>query len=261
MIELKNIKKSFGDKTILHDISAVMEAGKCNLIIGASGSGKTVLTKCMVGLFKPDEGEILYNDVNMLEMTEDERKQLRQQIGMLFQGSALFDSMTVEQNVMFPLNMFSTLSYKERKKRASEVLDRVNLKEAHNKFPAEISGGMKKRVGIARAIVLNPKYLFCDEPNSGLDPQTSMLIDKLIKEITVEYDITTIVVTHDMNSVMEIGDHIVYMHQGQKQWEGSNKDIIFSKNELLNEFIFASEFLQDAKQMRMMQENGDVPKQ
>lgn len=261
MIELKNIKKSFGDKTILHDISAVMEAGKCNLIIGASGSGKTVLTKCMVGLFKPDQGEILYNNANMLQMTEDERKQLRQQIGMLFQGSALFDSMTVEQNVMFPLNMFSNLSYKERKKRASEVLERVNLKEAHHKFPAEISGGMKKRVGIARAIVLNPKYLFCDEPNSGLDPQTSMLIDRLIKEITVEYDITTIVVTHDMNSVMEIGDHIMYMHEGKKQWEGSNKDIIFSKNELLNNFIFASEFLQDAKQMRMMQENGDVPKQ
>lgn len=261
MIELKNIKKSFGDKTILHDISAVMEAGKCNLIIGASGSGKTVLTKCMVGLFKPDEGEILYNNANMLQMTDDERKQLRQQIGMLFQGSALFDSMTVEQNVMFPLNMFSNLSYKERKKRASEVLERVNLKEAHHKYPAEISGGMKKRVGIARAIVLNPKYLFCDEPNSGLDPQTSMLIDKLIKEITVEYDITTIVVTHDMNSVMEIGDHIMYMHEGKKQWEGSNQDIIFSKNELLNNFIFASEFLQDAKQMRMMQENGDVPKE
>ncbi|GGH75314.1 phospholipid/cholesterol/gamma-HCH transport system ATP-binding protein [Filimonas zeae] len=261
MIELKNIKKSFGDKTILHDISAVMEAGKCNLIIGASGSGKTVLTKCMVGLFKPDQGEILYNNANMLQMTDDERKQLRQQIGMLFQGSALFDSMTVEQNVMFPLNMFSNLSYKERKKRASEVLDRVNLKEAHHKYPAEISGGMKKRVGIARAIVLNPKYLFCDEPNSGLDPQTSMLIDKLIKEITAEYDITTIVVTHDMNSVMEIGDHIMYMHEGKKQWEGSNQDIIFSKNELLNNFIFASEFLQDAKQMRMMQENGDVPKE
>lgn len=261
MIELKNIKKSFGDKTILHDISAVMEAGKCNLIIGASGSGKTVLTKCMVGLFKPDQGEILYNNANMLQMTDDERKQLRQQIGMLFQGSALFDSMTVEQNVMFPLNMFSNLSYKERKKRASEVLERVNLKEAHHKYPAEISGGMKKRVGIARAIVLNPKYLFCDEPNSGLDPQTSMVIDKLIKEITVEYDITTIVVTHDMNSVMEIGDHIMYMHEGKKQWEGSNQDIIFSKNELLNNFIFASEFLQDAKQMRMMQENGDVPKE
>lgn len=261
MIEIKNVKKSFGEKTILQDISANMETGKCNLIIGASGSGKTVLTKCVVGLFKPDEGEILYDGVNMLEMTEDDRKQLRQQIGMLFQGSALFDSMTVEQNIMFPLNMFSTLSYKERKKRANEVLDRVNLKDANKKYPSEISGGMKKRVGIARAIVLNPKYLFCDEPNSGLDPQTSLLIDHLIKEITDEFNTTTIVITHDMNSVMEIGDHIVYMHQGKKQWEGSNQDIIFSKDKLLNEFIFASEFLQGAKEMRMMEEKGEAPKQ
>jgi phospholipid/cholesterol/gamma-HCH transport system ATP-binding protein len=261
MIEIKNVKKSFGEKTILQDISANMETGKCNLIIGASGSGKTVLTKCMVGLFKPDEGEILYDGVNMLEMTEDDRKQLRQQIGMLFQGSALFDSMTVEQNIMFPLNMFSTLSYKERVKRANEVLDRVNLKDANKKYPAEISGGMKKRVGIARALVLNPKYLFCDEPNSGLDPQTSLLIDHLIKEITDEFNTTTIVITHDMNSVMEIGDHIVYMHQGKKQWEGTNKDIIFSKDKLLNEFIFASEFLQGAKEMRMMEEKGEAPKQ
>lgn len=259
MIEIKNLKKSFGEKTILHNVTATMEAGKCNLIIGASGSGKTVLTKCMVGLFKPDEGEILYNGQNMLEMTDEERKQLRQQIGMLFQGSALFDSMTVEENIMFPLNMFSTLSYKERRKKANEVLARVNLKDANKKFPAEISGGMKKRVGIARAIVLNPKYLFCDEPNSGLDPQTSLLIDQLIKEITEEYDITTIVVTHDMNSVMEIGDHIFYMHQGKKQWEGSNKDIIFSKDKLLNEFIFASEFLQGAKEMRMLEEKGESP--
>lgn len=260
MIEIKNIKKSFGEKTILNDISAVMEAGKCNLIIGASGSGKTVLTKCMVGLFTPDSGEIIYDKQNMLAMSDDERKQLRQQIGMLFQGSALFDSMTVEQNVMFPLDMFSNLSYKDRKKRADEVLDKVALKEAHKKFPAEISGGMKKRVGIARAIVLNPKYLFCDEPNSGLDPQTSLLIDKLIKEITNEYNITTTVITHDMNSVMEIGDHIVYMHQGKKQWEGSNKDIIYAKDKLLNDFIFASDFLQDAKEMRMMQEKGEVKK-
>ncbi|MBN9298774.1 MAG: ATP-binding cassette domain-containing protein [Filimonas sp.] len=253
MIEIKNIKKSFGDKLILDDISADMQTGKCNLIIGASGSGKTVLTKCMVGLFKPDEGDIIYDGISMLNITEEERKSLRQQIGMLFQGSALFDSMTVEQNVMFPLNMFSKLSYKERKDKVNEVLDKVNLKDAHKKFPSEISGGMKKRVGIARAIVLNPKYLFCDEPNSGLDPQTSLLIDKLIKEITEEYNITTIVVTHDMNSVMEIGDNIVYMHQGHKQWEGSNKDIIYSKDKLLNDFIFASEFLQDAKQMRMLE--------
>lgn len=233
-----------------------MEAGKCNLIIGTSGSGKTVLTKCMVGLFRPEIGEILYDGTDMLLMNNDERKLLRQQIGMLFQGTALFDSMTVEQNVLFPLDMFTNWSLAEKKKRVNEVLDRVNLKDAHKRYPSEISGGMKKRVGIARAIVLNPKYLFCDEPNSGLDPQTSMVIDRLIKEITVEYNITTIVVTHDMNSVMEIGDHIVYLHQGRKQWEGTNKDIIFSKDELLNKFIFASEFLQDAKEMRMMEANA-----
>lgn len=253
MIEIKNIKKSFGDRVILEDISAVMEAGKCNLIIGTSGSGKTVLTKCIVGLLQPDYGDISYNGENVLTMSKDERKQLRQQIGMLFQGSALFDSMTVEQNVRFPLDMFSTLSASEKEKRVNEVLERVNLKDTNKKYPAEISGGMKKRVGIARAIVLNPKYLFCDEPNSGLDPQTSLLIDKLIKQITSEFNTTTIVVTHDMNSVMEIGDNIVYLYQGRKQWEGSNKDIIYSKDELLNNFIFASEFLQDAKELRMMQ--------
>jgi len=256
MIEIKNIQKIFGERTILEDISAVLEAGKCNLIIGTSGSGKTVLTKCMVGLFRPEQGEILYDGTDMLQMNNDERKLLRQQIGMLFQGTALFDSMTVEQNVLFPLDMFTNWSLAEKKKRVNEVLDRVNLKDANKKYPSEISGGMKKRVGIARAVVLNPKYLFCDEPNSGLDPQTSMVIDRLIKEITIEYNITTIVVTHDMNSVMEIGDHIVYLHQGRKQWEGTNKDIIFSKDELLNKFIFASEFLQDAKEMRMMEANA-----
>jgi phospholipid/cholesterol/gamma-HCH transport system ATP-binding protein len=256
MIEIKNIKKVFGDRTILDDISAVMEAGKCNLIIGTSGSGKTVLTKCMVGLFRPEVGEIHYDQKDMLQMNNEDRKLLRQQIGMLFQGTALFDSMTVEQNVLFPLDMFTKWSQAEKKKRVNEVLDRVNLKDAHKRYPSEISGGMKKRVGIARAIVLNPKYLFCDEPNSGLDPQTSLVIDKLIQEITIEFNITTIVVTHDMNSVMEIGDHIVYLHQGRKQWEGTNKDIIFSKDELLNKFIFASEFLQDAKEMRMMELNG-----
>ncbi len=258
MIEIRNIQKKFGDKVILDDITAVMGAGKCNLIIGTSGSGKTVLTKCIVGLFQPDKGDILYNDQNMLEMQTEERKQLRQKIGMLFQGNALFDSMTVEQNILFPLDMFTALSYTDKKKRANEVLNRVNLEGANKKYPSEISGGMKKRVGIARSIVLNPQYLFCDEPNSGLDPQTSLVIDKLIKEITTEYNITTIVVTHDMNSVMEIGDHIVYLHQGRKQWEGSNKDIIFSKDELLNNFIFASEFLQDAKQMRMMGINHKI---
>lgn len=259
MIEVQNLYKSFGERVILEDISAVMESGKCNLIIGTSGSGKTVLTKCMVGLFTPEKGQILFNGKNMLEMETDERKLLRQQIGMLFQGTALFDSMTVEENVLFPLNMFTKWTVAEKKKRASEVLERVNLKDAHKKYPAEISGGMKKRVGIARAVVMNPQYLFCDEPNSGLDPQTSMVIDKLIQEITREYNITTIVVSHDMNSVMEIGDHIIYLHQGRKQWEGSNKDIIFSKDELLNKFIFASEFLQDAKELRMMEQMKNNP--
>ncbi len=254
MIEIKNISKSFGDKSILNDINATLQTGKCNLIIGASGSGKSVLTKVMVGLFEPDAGEVLYDGENMTQLPQEKRKELRQQIGMLFQGSALFDSMTVEQNILFPLDMFTKLSYTEKRKRVNEVLDKVNLKDANKKFPAEISGGMKKRVGIARAIVLNPKYLFCDEPNSGLDPQTSLLIDKLIKEITNDYNMTTIVVTHDMNSVMEVGDYIMYLHQGIKQWEGSNKDIIYSKNELLNKFIFASEFLQDAKEMRMLED-------
>jgi phospholipid/cholesterol/gamma-HCH transport system ATP-binding protein len=254
MIEIQHIHKSFGNKVILEDISAVMDAGKCNLIIGSSGSGKTVLTKCMVGLFRPNQGKILFNGKDMLEMEDDDRKMLRQQIGMLFQGTALFDSMTVEENVLFPLNMFTKWTTGEKKKRVDEVLDRVNLLEAQKKYPAEISGGMKKRVGIARAVVMNPKYLFCDEPNSGLDPQTSMVIDKLILEITREFNITTIVVSHDMNSVMEIGDHIIYLHQGRKQWEGSNKDIIFSKDQLLNNFIFASEFLQDAKEMRMLEQ-------
>lgn len=258
MIEFKNIKKSFGDKLVLNNVSHIMETGKANLIIGTSGSGKTVLQKCLVGLFEPDEGEIIYDGVNFTDMTEEQRKQLRQQIGMLFQGAALFDSMTVEQNVMFPLDMFSKMKPAEKRKRVNEVLDRVQLKDANKKFPAEISGGMKKRVGIARAIVLNPKYLFCDEPNSGLDPQTSMVIDKLIYEITKEFNITTVINTHDMNSVMEIGENILYLHQGKKEWTGNNKEIIFSKNELLNSFIFASEFLQDAKDMRMLEAKGKI---
>lgn len=258
MIEVKNIKKGFGDKTVINDVSAIFQTGKCNLIIGTSGSGKTVMMKCLVGLFEPDSGQIFYNNVNFSDMTEEHRKELRRNIGMLFQGSALFDSMTVEQNVMFPLDMFTKDNYNDKLKRVNEVLDRVNLQGANQKFPAEISGGMKKRVGIARAIVLNPKYLFCDEPNSGLDPQTSLLIDKLIKEITTEYNITTVINTHDMNSVMEIGDNIIYMYQGQKEWEGSNKEIIFSKNKRLNDFIFASEFLQDAKDMRMLEVKGKI---
>jgi phospholipid/cholesterol/gamma-HCH transport system ATP-binding protein len=243
---------------VINDVSAEMETGKCNLIIGTSGSGKTVLMKCIVGLLTPDAGEILYDGANFLTMNTSEKKNMRQKIGMLFQGSALFDSMTVEQNVMFPLDMFTELTVGEKQKRVDEVLDRVHLTDAHKKFPAEISGGMKKRVGIARAIVLNPKYLFCDEPNSGLDPQTSLVIDKLIREITTDFNITTVVNTHDMNSVMEIGDKIMYMYQGQKEWEGSNKEIIFSKNEKLNSFIFASEFLQDAKDMRMLEMKGKI---
>jgi phospholipid/cholesterol/gamma-HCH transport system ATP-binding protein len=258
MIEIKNIIKGFTDKRVINDVSAVMESGKCNLIIGASGSGKTVLMKCLVGLFEPDSGEIIYDGASFTNMNEDDRKQLRQKIGMLFQGSALFDSMTVEQNVMFPLDMFTKLNYKQKHEKVNEVLARVNLTGANNKFPSEISGGMKKRVGIARAIVLNPAFLFCDEPNSGLDPKTSLVIDRLIKEITIEYGMTTIVNTHDMNSVMEIGDKIIFMHQGHKEWEGTNKDIIFSKNEELNKFIFASEFLQDAKDMRMLEAKGKI---
>ena len=238
MIEVKHIKKKFGEKTIIDDVSVKMDGGKCNLIIGSTGSGKTVFMKCLVGLFVPDAGEILYHGHDFIQMNVQERKEIRKQIGMLFQGSALFDSLTVEQNVMFPLNMFTTDSHRKKLKRVNEVLDRVNLEGANRKFPAELSGGMKKRVGIARAIVLNPQYLFCDEPNSGLDPLTSLVIDRLIKEITLEYNITTVVNTHDMNSVMEIGDHIIYMHQGLKEWEGTNKEIIFNKNEKLNDFIF-----------------------
>jgi phospholipid/cholesterol/gamma-HCH transport system ATP-binding protein len=258
MIEVSHIKKSFNGNVILNDVSAVIDTGKCNLIIGASGSGKTVFMKCLVGLFKPDRGDILYDGQNFTAMNPNDRKEIRKQIGMLFQGSALFDSLTVEKNVMFPLNMFTTDTTGEKMKRVNEVLERVNLVGANKKFPAELSGGMKKRVGIARAIVLNPKYLFCDEPNSGLDPQTSLVIDRLIQEITEEYNITTVVNTHDMNSVMEIGDHIIYMHKGLKEWEGTKKEIIFSKNELLNEFIFASEFLKDAKDMRMLEATGKI---
>lgn len=258
MIEVKNIQKSFDGKTIINDVSAVMKAGQCNLIIGSSGSGKTVLMKCMVGLFEPDQGQVLYSGQNFTAMEGSAQTEIRKEIGMLFQGSALFDSLNVEQNIMFPLNMFTNWTHKKKLDRVNEVLNRVNLPEVNRKYPAELSGGMKKRVALARAIVLNPKYLFCDEPNSGLDPQTSMVIDKLIREITVEFNITTVVNTHDMNSVMEIGNYILYMYKGNKEWEGTNKEIIFSKNKLLNDFIFASEFLQDAKDMRMLEERGKI---
>jgi phospholipid/cholesterol/gamma-HCH transport system ATP-binding protein len=251
MIEIQNISKRFGDKVVIDDISAQFKPGICNLIIGTSGSGKTVLVKCIVDLLKADKGEILFDKMLLSKMDKDERKDLRQNLGMLFQGNALFDSLTVEDNVKFPLDMFSTLTIEEKKIKVNKILARVKLEGVNNKFPAELSGGMKKRVGLARALVMQPKYLFCDEPNSGLDPQTSIVIDRLIEELTVEFNITTIVVTHDMNSVMEIGNHIIYLHQGKKEWEGSNKDIIYSENKLLNNFIFASEFLQDAKAMRM----------
>jgi phospholipid/cholesterol/gamma-HCH transport system ATP-binding protein len=258
MIEIKNVSKSFGDKEILKDVSAVMETGKTNLIIGSSGSGKTVLQKCMVGLFEVDKGDIIFDGKDLTTMPQEERKELRQQIGMLFQGSALFDSMTVERNIKFPLDMFTKWSHSKKMERVNDVLERVNLKDTNKKFPAEISGGMKKRVGIARAIVLKPKYLFCDEPNSGLDPQTSMVIDKLIHEITKENNMTTVINTHDMNSVMEIGENILYLYLGKKEWEGNNKEIIFSKHDKLNEFIFASEFLRDAKDMRVLEEKGII---
>ena len=251
MIEIQNISKKFGDRVVIDDISAQFKPGICNLIIGTSGSGKTVLVKCIVDLLKADKGEILFDHKLFSTMDKEERKDLRQNLGMLFQGNALFDSLTVEDNVKFPLDMFSTLTIEEKKIKVNEILARVKLEGVNNKFPAELSGGMKKRVGLARALVMKPKYLFCDEPNSGLDPQTSIIIDRLIEELTVEFNITTIVVTHDMNSVMEIGNHIIYLHQGKKEWEGSNKDIIYSENKLLNDFIFASEFLQDAKAMRM----------
>lgn len=258
MIEVRNIKKQFGDRVVINGVSAVMKPGQCNLIIGASGSGKTVFMKCLVGLLTPDEGEVLYGGKDFTHMRPEEKTEVRKEIGMLFQGSALFDSQTVEQNVMFPLNMFTKLSFREKLSKVNEVLAKVNLPDTNRKFPAELSGGMKKRVGIARAIVLNPKYLFCDEPNSGLDPQTSLVIDKLIRDITTEYNITTVVNTHDMNSVMEIGNYILFLHQGKKEWEGNNKEIIFNKNEKLNDFIFASEFLSDAKDMRMLEETGKI---
>jgi phospholipid/cholesterol/gamma-HCH transport system ATP-binding protein len=258
MIEIKNVSKSFGDKKILDNVTAVMQTGKTNLIIGTSGSGKTVLQKCMVGLFEVDSGDMIFDGQDITTMPQEQRKELRQQIGMLFQGSALFDSMTVEKNVKFPLDMFTKWSHSKKMERVNDVLDRVNLKDTNKKFPSEISGGMKKRVGIARAIVLKPKYLFCDEPNSGLDPQTSMVIDKLIHEITKENDMTTVINTHDMNSVMEIGENILYLYLGKKEWEGNNKEIIFSKHDKLNEFIFASEFLRDAKDMRMLEAKGII---
>jgi phospholipid/cholesterol/gamma-HCH transport system ATP-binding protein len=247
MIRVKNLSKSFSDQTVLKNISATFEGGKTNLIIGQSGSGKTVLMKSIVGLHDVDEGEIYYDDIDFNKLNFSDKKALRQQVGMLFQGAALFDSATVEENVMYPLDMFTDFTYEEKRDRANFCLHRVNMDNTNKLYPAELSGGMKKRVAIARAIALNPKYLFCDEPNSGLDPKTSILIDNLIKEITEEYGITTIVNTHDMNSVMGIGDSIVYIYKGEKWWEGSKDEILRSDNKELNDFVFASEL---AKQIR-----------
>jgi phospholipid/cholesterol/gamma-HCH transport system ATP-binding protein len=250
MIELIQVRKTFGNQEILKGISATFLPGKVNMIIGASGSGKSVLMKTMVGLIVPTSGEVLLSGQNFQLLDEDGRKEIREKIGMLFQGSALFSSMTVEENVILPLKMFSKSSKSEMLDRVNFVLDRVGLTGNNRKFPSEISGGMQKRVGIARAIVLNPSFLFCDEPNSGLDPLTSIKIDELIQEITQEYNITTVVNTHDMNSVMEIGDHILFAHQGEKCWEGNKSDILHSDNKTLNQFVFATQFLQEFKETR-----------
>jgi len=243
MITLSNVNKSFGGRTILDNVSAVFEEGLVNLVIGQSGSGKTVLLKSIVGLLDIDSGHIMYHGRDFVGMNSNEQKKLRQEIGMVFQGGALFDFMTVEENVMFPLDMFTNQTYRERRKRARFCLDRVNLKGAEKRFPAEISGGMQKRVAIARAIALNPKYLFCDEPNSGLDPKTSILIDQLILEITHEFNITTVINTHDMNSVLEIGERINFIHKGEKWWDGTRETVLNSKNPELLDFVFATEVM------------------
>ncbi|GAE14443.1 ABC transporter ATP-binding protein [Bacteroides pyogenes] len=251
MIEVKGLYKSFEDKTVLEAIDATFENGKTNLIIGQSGSGKTVLMKCIVGLLVPEKGQVLYDGRDLVLMGKKEKKILRREMGMIFQSAALFDSMSVLENVMFPLNVFSNDTFRERTKRAMFCLDRVNLRDAKSKFPGEISGGMQKRVAIARAIALNPQYLFCDEPNSGLDPKTSLVIDALIRDITQEYNMTTIINTHDMNSVMGIGDKVVYIYEGRKEWEGTKDDVFTSSNERLNNFIFASDLLRKVKDVEV----------
>lgn len=247
MIEVAHLTKSFGDNTVLHDISATFDSGKTNLIIGQSGSGKTVLMKCIIGLHQVDSGKILYDDTDITSMTKKQITKMRQKVGMLFQGSALFDSMTVEENVRFPLEMFSEKSREEWNERVNFCLQRVNLDHAAKLYPSEISGGMQKRAAIARAIVLKPTYLFCDEPNSGLDPRTSLTIDRLIKEITEENNITTIINTHDMNSVMEIGDNILFIHKGYKSWQGNKDNIYDTGNTDLDDFVFASELYKKVK--------------
>ncbi len=247
MIKCQNIFKSFGDNNVLKDISVEFEAGKTNLIIGKSGSGKTVLLKTLVGLYDIDRGDIFYDDVKFSALNFRDKKSIRRDIGMIFQGGALLDSSTVVENVKLPLDLFTEQSEEEKMERVNFCLERVNLKNAHERYPAELSGGMIKRVAIARAIVLNPKYLFCDEPNSGLDPQTSIVIDNLIHDITEEYNITTIINTHDMNSVMEIGDKIAFIHEGNKWWEGDKNDVLSAENRELNDFVFASAMAKRAK--------------
>lgn len=251
MIEVRNLTKSFGDKVVLDNINVTFETGKTNLIIGQSGSGKTVLMKNLVGLLQPTSGEVLYDDRDFIRMSKKEKVQMRREMGMIFQSAALFDSLNVLENVMFPLDMFSTLNYRERIKRAQECLDRVNLIEAQQKYPGEISGGMQKRVAIARAIVMNPKYLFCDEPNSGLDPKTSLVIDELLSGITKDYNMTTIINTHDMNSVMGIGENICFIYQGHKEWQGNKDEVMTSTNEKLNDLVFASDLFRKVKEVEL----------
>lgn len=248
MIEVKNLYKSFGDTEVLTDINFTFLRGKVNMIIGQSGSGKSVLTKCIVGLHQPDQGEVLFDGQNFLQLPLEEKKEIRKNIGMLFQASALFDSMTVEENISFPLRMFTNNTAGEIKNRVDECLERVNLVGKNDLYPGETSGGMQKRIGIARAIAMKPAYLFCDEPNSGLDPQTAIVIDNLIHEITYEMDITTIVITHDMNSVIEIGDHIMFVYKGKKWWSGDKQDILRSKNNELNDFVYASKFMKTLRE-------------
>lgn len=245
MIEIININKSFGSAHVLKNISCVFEKGKTNLLIGASGSGKTTITKCIVGLHEIDSGQVLFGGQDFSKMNERERRNIRQEIGFMFQGSALFDSLNVEENIKFPMKMFSKKSNKEMLDRTNLCLERVGMPNTNKLFPSELSGGMKKRVGIARAIAMNPKYLFCDEPNSGLDPQTSILIDDLIKSITEEYKMTTIVVTHDMNSVIEIGDKIFFLFKGEKYWEGTNKEMLVTQNEEVKKFVYAAKFINE----------------
>ncbi|MBA7513327.1 Methionine import ATP-binding protein MetN [subsurface metagenome] len=247
MIEIRNVSKVFNSVYVLKNISVTFEQGQTNLIIGQSGSGKTVLLKAIVGLHDVDEGEILYEDVVFNKLNFKEKKAIRRQIGMMFQGGALFDSSTVEENIIYPMDMFTNMSLDEKKERANFCLKRVNIENANHLYPSEISGGMKKRVAIARAIALNPKYLFCDEPNSGLDPKTAIVIDYLIKEITEEYNMTTIVNTHDMNSVMEIGAKVIFIHEGEKCWEGTKKEVLHTDNKIFNDFVFANNLAKQVK--------------